>query len=354
MSADKTFSRWMRTLSVLFITLLAYIIIADRHAPLTTESRVQGYVVQLAPEVTGNVINVQVSNNQTVHKGDLLFKIDDYKYQIALKQAEYSLQGALEQEANLYAQQSGAYAAIERAKANLELYQTEYRRTIELSSQELVSQSTLDQALANYNVAKATLEAERQNLTALQAQLGSAPGQSATVLQAKNRIESARLDLKNTQVLAPSDGVVTNLQLEVGSMAHSNEPLITFIPTGKLWVAADFREKSIAKVNNQYAALVTFDALPGQIYAFDLTSRDYGVAAAQQRPDGSLAKVEGNNRWVRDAQRARVNLTSAQPLPTALFVGSRATAVLYPKNSDIWQTLARAQIRFNSALHFLY
>ncbi|MCV5959038.1 efflux RND transporter periplasmic adaptor subunit, partial [Escherichia coli] len=125
---------------------------------------------------------------------------------------------------------------------------------------------------------------------------------------AKNGIEKAQLDLANTAVLAPSDGVVTNLQLEVGTMANTNMPLLTFVPTGSLWVAADFREKSVANVDKTFHALVTFDANPGSVYDFDLASRDYGVAAAQQTPNGALTKVEVNNRWVRDAQRTRVNL----------------------------------------------
>lgn len=68
MTADQKFKHWMRTLIVLFIVLFLYIIIADRHAPLTTEGRVQGYVVQVAPEVSGKVTDVLIENNQSVQK----------------------------------------------------------------------------------------------------------------------------------------------------------------------------------------------------------------------------------------------------------------------------------------------
>ncbi|MEF1212906.1 HlyD family secretion protein, partial [Vibrio alginolyticus] len=141
---------------------------------------------------------------------------------------------------------------------------------------------------------------------------------------------------------------------EVGTMANTNMPLLTFVPTGSLWVAADFREKSVANVDKTFHALVTFDANPGSVYDFDLASRDYGVAAAQQTPNGALTKVEVNNRWVRDAQRTRVNLTSSEELPPALFVGSRATIVLYPDNSIFWQLMAQAQIHLASWFHFIY
>lgn len=354
MTADQKFRHWMRTLIVLFIVLFLYIIIADRHAPLTTEGRVQGYVVQIAPEVSGKVTDVRVNNNQMVKKGDVLFTIDQRKYNIALEQANLSLQSAYEKEATLYSQREAAIANIARAQATYDNANREYNRLLKLSKQKVISQSSVDNAYAQNQVAQATLKAEQQNLKVIEAQLGEKRGQSTAVRIAKNGIEKAQLDLTNTAVLAPSDGVVTNLQLEVGTMAKTNMPLLTFVPTGSMWVAADFREKSVANADETYHALVAFDANPGSVYDFDLSSRDYGVAAAQQTPDGVLTKVEVNNRWVRDAQRTRVNLKSKEKLPTSLFVGSRATIVLYPDDSAFWKAMAKMQIHLASWFHFIY
>ncbi|EKO3840566.1 HlyD family secretion protein [Vibrio harveyi] len=354
MTADHKFKHWMRTLIVLFIVLFFYIIIADRHAPITTEGRVQGYVVQVAPEVSGKVTDVLIENNQSVHQGDVLFKIDDRKYKIALEQAKLSLQSAYEKEATLYSQREAAQANIARAEATYNNAHREYTRLQKLSKQKVISQSTLDNAYAQNQVSRAALKAEQQNLKVIEAQLGDKKGQSTAVRIAQNGIEKAQLDLANTAVMAPSEGVVTNLQLEVGTMANTNMPMLTFVPTGSMWVAADFREKSVAGVDKNYHAMVAFDANPGSVYDFDLSSRDYGVAAAQQTPNGALTKVEVNNRWVRDAQRTRVNLTSQEALPSSLFVGSRATIVLYPDNSPFWELMAQAQIHLASWFHFIY
>ncbi|ENC6720036.1 HlyD family secretion protein [Vibrio harveyi] len=354
MTADHKFKHWMRTLIVLFIVLFFYIIIADRHAPITTEGRVQGYVVQVAPEVSGKVTDVLIENNQSVHQGDVLFKIDDRKYKIALEQAKLSLQSAYEKEATLYSQREAAQANIARAEATYNNAHREYTRLQKLSKQKVISQSTLDNAYAQNQVSRAALKAEQQNLKVIEAQLGDKKGQSTAVRIAQNGIEKAQLDLANTAVMAPSDGVVTNLQLEVGTMANTNMPMLTFVPTGSMWIAADFREKSVAGVDKNYHAMVAFDANPGSVYDFDLSSRDYGVAAAQQTPNGALTKVEVNNRWVRDAQRTRVNLTSQEALPSSLFVGSRATIVLYPDNSPFWELMAQAQIHLASWFHFIY
>ncbi|MCG7588150.1 HlyD family secretion protein [Photobacterium sp. OFAV2-7] len=354
MNADQQFKSWMRFLIAFFFLLFAYIVIADRHAPLTTEGRVQGYVVQVAPEVTGKITQVFVTNNQKVKQGDALFEIDERKYRIALDKATLSLRSALEKEETLYSQREAALANISRARANYNNTHREYQRLEKLSFKKVISQSNLDNAAAQDHIAKATLRAQEQNLKVIETQLGDEKGKSTAVLLAQNMVNSANLDLSYTVVTAPSDGVVTNLQLEVGTMARVNAPLLTFVPTGSMWVAADFREKSVAGVDGNYSALVTFDANPGEVYRFSIKSRDYGVAAAQQQPNGSLTQVEKNNRWVRDAQRTRVNLENNEHLPNSLFVGSRATIVLYPSDSAFWSLMATTQAYLASWFHFIY
>lgn len=353
-TAEHTFRRWMQSLIIIFFILISYIVIADRYAPLTTESRVQGYVIQIAPEVTGTVTEVQVQNNQKLKKGDKLFSIDKRKYTLAVEKAQLALEQAHEQEEAMYAKVAAAEAKVSTSQAAFDNANSEYLRISQLAQQKLVSVSMLDNALANNNASLSNLHAAKQELLALKVQLGSEPGQSSGVRSALNALKQAKLDLSHTQVLAPSDGVVTNLQLEVGSSANINMPLLTFIPTDSLWVAADFREKAVARINYQSKALVAFDAFPGKVFSLDVQSRDFGVSVAQQSPNGQLTHVETSNRWVRDAQRVRVNLASPITLPQPLFVGSRATVVIYPDDNLFWNLLAKAQINIVSWLHFIY
>lgn len=354
MNAEKKFKVWMRTLIIIFIILFAYVIVADRHAPITTEGRVQGYVVQIAPEVSGKITKVLVENNQRVKAGAPLFIIDDQKYQLALQKAELSLKSAYEKETTLYSQREAALANINQAQARYDNDERENQRLQTLSQRKVISQSKRDNAQAQASISQAALKVAKQDLKVIETQLGDAEGQSTAVLTAKNRVARAELDLSNTVVVAPSNGIITNLQLEQGAMANANLPLISFVPSGSLWLVADFREKSVALVDENYVALVNFDATPGKVYAFNIKSRDYGVAAAQQQPNGYLTQVESNNRWVRDAQRTRINLVSTEKLPASLFVGSRATVVLYPNNSSTWTLLARIQIGITSLFHYVY
>jgi len=351
---QSTFRRWMRSLIALFIVFMAYVIVADRYAPLTTESRVYGYVVQLAPEVSGPITYVAIGNNQHVEKGQLLFTINLSKYTLAVNKAKVALQQAYEQEKSLYAQVEAAIANTASSNANYNNATAEYQRISKLAKKNLVSTSMRDSAYANYQAARSTLHAYKQQTLAIKAKLGELGGDSSLVMAAKNNLAQATLDLSHTQVFAPSKGVITNLQLGVGAMATANQPMLTFIPTDSLWVAADFREKATALISKTSAAYVTYDALPGQIFNFTVANRDFGVAAAQQTASGQLTSVEVSNRWVRDAQRIRVNLTSEQAIPEQLFVGSRATVVLYPVDNVWWKTLASMQINLAGLLHYIY
>lgn len=351
-NTDATFQRWMKGLVILFLFTIGYIIMADRHIPLTTESRVRGHVVQLAPEVSGVITAVAVGNNQTIKKGERLFSIDDSKYVLAVERANVALQQAYEQEASLHANVAAAQANVSTHQTQYDNARREYNRINQLAKKQLVSASMRDNTLAETRSAMSTLRAAKQKLQALKSQLDG-EHDSTPVLAAKNALKQAERDLAHTQVLAPSDGVITNLQINVGTMATANKPMMTFIPTDSMWVSADFREKSVALMGKTTQAYVAYDALPGEVFPLHIQSRDFGVAAAQQTPNGQLSVVEVNNRWVRDAQRVRVNFTSTQPFPPQLFIGSRATVVMYP-NHTFWQSLARLQITLASGLHYLY
>ncbi|KJG12618.1 HlyD family secretion protein [Photobacterium iliopiscarium] len=353
-NSHTTFQHWMRCLIVIFILLMAYIVIADRYVPLTSESRVQGYVVQIAPEVSGTITQVDIKNNQAVVKGELLFRIDDQKYRLAVDQAQVALEQAHQQEQALYAQASVAQANIATSQANYNNAHNDFNRINKLAKKKLVSASMRDSAYAKNQTTQANLAAAKQQAVVVQTQLGPKHGQSTVVLAAENTLAQAKLNLAHTQVIAPSNGVITNLQVDVGTMANANQPMLTFIPTDSMWVAADFREKSIAKFHSHSMAYVAYDALPGQVFPLTINNRDFGVAAAQQVANGHLTSIETSNRWVRDAQRVRVNFISQQPLPPQLFVGSRATVVVYPKNNLVWQLLAKIEIHLASVLHFIY
>ncbi|TKB50316.1 HlyD family secretion protein [Ferrimonas sediminicola] len=351
-SLDVVFKRWTRRLVILFLLVAAYVIIADRYSPLTTEGRVQGRVVQLATEVSGTITAVHVDNNDVVCGGDLLFTLDDRRFRLAVDQAEIALRQAREQQQVLQAKIRAAEAQLTRAQVAYEHANKEYLRARKMAEGQLVSQSVLDSNQASLLAANAERNMASQQLQTYRAQLSG--NTTSAVELAKNALEQARLNLSYTQIRAPEAGVVSNMQLAVGSYANAHQPLISFVPEKSLWVTADFREKALALVDGESRALVAYDALPGEVFPLNLGSRDMGVAQAQQTANGTLSSIQVSNRWVRDSQRVRVNLDPDGRLPQQLFIGSRASVVLYPADTPWWHTLARLEIAVISLLHYIY
>ncbi|MUK94593.1 biotin/lipoyl-binding protein [Aliivibrio fischeri] len=353
-AAEQKFKQWMRILIVLFLIVTAYLVMADRLTPLTTQSKVQGFVVQISPEVSGRIVEVNHTNNQLVKKGELLFKIDDEKYLLAVQKAKIALAQAKEQEASLVADIEAARSNVKTTQVTANNANREYHRIKRLANSGAVSASGLDSALTKRDQAAANLMAAKQKVHALEVKLGKGNGQSSAVLSAKNSLKQAELDLEHTQVVAQNEGIITNMQLHVGVFANANQPLLTFIPTDSLWVSADYREKATSEMVKGMRAEVAYDAMPGEVFPLIVESRDYGVASAQQKANGQLSSVEVSNRWVRDAQRVRVNLTSDEPLSPRLFVGSRATVIIYTSGNSAIDYIGHSLITMISYLHYIY
>ncbi|WKE64706.1 HlyD family secretion protein [Gallaecimonas kandeliae] len=354
MTADHVFNRWMRRSLVAFLVILAYVLVADVAIPMTPHAMVQRPVLAIAPQVPGEVVQVAVSNNQAVKAGDLLFRIDPRDYQLAVEKAELALKVAQQANDNLSAQLALSEADLRQAQVNAEEKVRERKRLQALKANNLVSQQQLDQADTAVQAAEAMVMAARQKREAVKVQLGDKGDQNLRIRQAQNQLEQARLNLSRTQVLAPESGVISNLQLVPGIQAQAKQSLMTLVVSGKEQISADFREKSLSRVQQGAKAWVVFDALPGQVFPADLKSRDQGVAQGQLSPNGQLAKPEDNDRWVRDAQRVRVYLSLEEPLPGDLVSGSRATVMLAGSHNGLIAWLGKQQMRVVSLLHYVY
>src|SRR6516164_10351835 len=211
--------RWMVIILVLFVLLFGWTLIADRLTPYTSDASVRAFVVRIVPEVSGKVIEVGVRDNQIVRTGDLLYRIDPTPFRIAVERAEAKLAAA--------GQAVGAStAAVDAAQAQLveEIAQRGNVREQAARVFELVrlgiyprargdqARSQLDEAEAQVKRAQATLEQARQ-------ELGPQGADNPQIREALAALEQARLDLARTTLLAPGDGVVSNLQLNIGQYA---------------------------------------------------------------------------------------------------------------------------------------
>ncbi|WP_346837850.1 HlyD family secretion protein [Microbulbifer sp. SAOS-129_SWC] len=354
MTADKHFNRWMRRAGGLFLLVLAYVLMADMVIPMTPHAMVQRPVLTIAPRVAGEVVEVDVANNQKVKAGQLLFRIDPSDYELAVQKAELALGSAQQTNDNLRAQLAQADAAVSASDAaNIEKNR-ELKRLQSLRATKVVSQQALDQAATAVDTSAAQLVSAKEKRRAIRVQLGLAGDQNLLVRQAQNQLDSAQLALSRTDVRAPEDGVVSNLQLVSGIQAQAKQSLMSLVVTGKERIAADFREKTLSGIGDKARAWVVFDALPGRVFTAVLSSRDLGVAQGQLSPNGRLAAPEDSDRWVRDAQRVRIYVELEDKLPPSLVTGSRATVMLAGTDSGLLQWVGKTQMRIISLLHYVY
>ncbi|WP_338545581.1 HlyD family secretion protein [Pseudomonas benzopyrenica] len=250
--------------------------------PWTRDGRVRAEVITIAPDVAGLVTEIAVRDNQWVNKGDLLLQIDPEHYEIAVHQAE---------------------ATVAARKATLAMRQQNARRRADIDSL-VVSRENREDA------SSAALAAE------------------ADLRQAQAQLESARLNLKRTRVLAPVDGYVTNLSVFKGDYAAAGAPKLAVIDAHSFWVYGYFEETKLPHV--RVGASAEMRLMSGQTLQGHVESIARGIYDRDNPQSRELtADVNPTFNWVRLAQRVPVRI-ALDPLPEGLLLaaGTTCTVVL--------------------------
>ncbi|MDQ7730760.1 HlyD family secretion protein [Halomonas sp. SpR8] len=353
MTPDQTFARWVKVALAAFVLLFIYFLLADSFMPMTPEARVLRPVTRIAPELSGPVKAVMVSDHQYVAKGDVLFEIDPAPFQLAVDQAQLNREQAERENARLEAELTSAQAELASAQATANERQGELRRAETLMARQNVSRQRYEQQVAAERTAQASVAAARAKIVSLEVQLGDSGETNLRLRQADNALSQAQLDLARTQVRAAQDGSVTNLQLDVGDYVQAGQPVVAVV-ANEIDIIADFREKSLRHVGPGDPAQVVFDAWPGEVFDAQVLAMDAGVREGQLAADGQLAEIPTTDRWVRDAQRMRVHLALTQPTANSLASGARATVQLQPGDSTLAKPFVWLQAHLISWLHYVY
>lgn len=257
-------------------------------SPWTRDATVRVYVVILAPEVAGRIVELPVADNQFVHKGDLLMVIDPTDYAIAV---------------------SSAQAQVDQAKVTMENNQSKAQRR-----QELSTLSTSVELKQDYTVAAIASAASYQSAVAQLAQ--------------------AKVNLGRTQIVSPVNGWVTNLQAQLGDYATVGTKKISVVNADSFWVDGYFEETSILTIQDgdpvHIRLMGTRMPINGHVEG---VSRAINVSNAQSDSAG-LAQVNPVFTWVRLAQRipVRIHLDDVPP-NVRLVAGQTATVQIDPRQS---------------------
>jgi multidrug resistance efflux pump len=323
---------WVLLILLMIVTLIAYYVLSDRYTPLTTEAYVQAYVIQVAPRVEGQVVQVHVREDQAVKKGDPLFEIDRRPFQHRVDHLFAKRVQAVQQVAELDSELSAAKAEDERLVA-----EESYARVVHGQEQAIYKQdATTDrkyvEAAQKHKAAQAALERSRAQVRKAEQALAARIGEEhALVAEVEAQLASARLDLDWTRVYAPCDGLITDLQLRAGTYTHTGRAAMTLIDTGRWLVVANFRENALTRVCEGQPAGVAFRGLPGQVLAARVASVGRGVSLGQGVPSGQLPDVKIPASWVPPAQRFQVRLTLDDPGALPLRVGMTGSVAIYTR-----------------------
>lgn len=327
------------------IALFSYGLIADRLTPYTSQALVQAYLVRIAPEVSGKVIEIGAETDQRVSAGGMLFRIDPSQYEVVVRRAEAALAGAGQSIGASTASVVTAQAKLAEASAQRENVREQSARVLELVRKGVYAPARETQAktalaTANAAVAHAESEVERARQT-----LGPKGADNPQIREAMGALEQANMDLAHTTVLAPSDGGVTNLSLGIGQFVAKGEPAMTYIDVREIWVEAAFRENSLEHVEVGDRVEIVLDIRPGRVLTGRVAAIGFGVGNRNVDARTGLPNPKSQSGWTRPAQPLPVRIEFDGVPPTAVRFGSQANVMVYTGDNSIVNALGWLKMR---------
>jgi membrane fusion protein, multidrug efflux system len=371
--------------------MLLLVVYQTNYHPRTDDANVWANYIEVAPEVTGWLVELPIKDNAFVKKGDLLFVIDPRPYEYALKQA-LSDQQALEEQIidegrRIAAQNSGvvaadaavstsktgiqtagsnidaARAAVGRAQADataaaaqLKLDTNDLHRIEPLLQKQYVTVEQVDHANTAVRVSQGRYDEAQAALVQAQAQLAQATlrHEEATSQAAESeaklaqsihaidrietlqserpakaaRVDSARLDLERTRVVAPFDAFVTTLNISVGAYAKPGTPLFTLIDTRAWYVIANYRESKLKAIPLGAHVDVYLLGHPNRRFNGHVESVGFGVLPEDGQLANGLPNIERTLNWVHLSARFPVRVRIDDPDPQLFRIGETAVTVV--------------------------
>ena len=359
--AAASVKRGGKVVLLVIVASFVWYLAADRFTPYTDQARVEGFVVGVAPKVGGLVTQVWVGNDQQVEEGQRLFEIDPEQYQIAANRARSDL-------ANARNQVSAGTAAVEAARAKLRAAQANELKASQDNSrlQRLYEEDPGTISLRRIEISQASLDQARAQVTAAEADIrraieskgGEDDEENAILKTAYAALEKAELDLANTVVKAPSQGMITDLRTDVGLFAGAGSSVMTLIPINDVWINAEFTENNLGNMRVGSDVEILFDVLPGNVFKGRVRSVGRGVSAGRTARPGTLPTIQNSRDWLRQAQRfpvvVEIDDEHHAEVLEHLRVGGQASVIVYTEGHGFLGLLGRIYVRVMSVLSYLY
>ncbi|GGA96963.1 HlyD family secretion protein [Allosediminivita pacifica] len=282
--------------------------------PTTTNAYIRGNVTSLAPQLSGYIDSVEVTDFDEVREGDVIARLDDRIYRQQLRQAEANLASAKaalkvarQEVTSAEAVARAAEATVGAARSTLETAQSDWTRVQRLRDRDIASDASADQsrlalrqAEAGVTEAEAQLDIQREALESAKVALDT---RAADIASAEAAVETARINLENTVIRAPADGRLGQVSAHAGQFVSAGTGLVSHVGRD-VWVIANFKETGLHGVRIGQPVHFTVDAVGGHDFRGHVEAFSPATASEFSLLSGSNAT--GN--FTKIAQRLPVRI----------------------------------------------
>ena len=295
----------------------------------TDNAYVKAHIVQISPEVSGQVRRVVAHDHATVAAGETLLTIEARPFRLALDSAEAELDAARTLVETLRATWRETLTELADAEARADFFQRQWQRQEELATKGVASAVKRDESQNDARAAADRVTTVREKLRRVLTALNGNPempaDEHAMVRDKTAARERAALDFARTNVRAPVDGVVVNLRLQQGEQVKAATPLFALVAASRPWVEANFKETELTHVRVGQKATVVLDTYPDSTWEAVVES----VSPATGAEFAILPPQNASGNWVKVVQRlpVRVRLLPHQGEPP-LRAGMTATVTI--------------------------
>ncbi len=299
---------WLLPVVVLAVSLAAWL--SSGRYVSTDNAYVKGDRAQIAPELSGLIVEVPVQENQRVSRGQLLFKIDDQPYRLALAKIDAEIETARAEIRGLRAQWRTKREEIKSAQSQYNYAQAEFERQSDLADKKIASTQKLQETRMTLDVARQRISAAEEDLQRIEAALAGDPKIRADDHPKVKQLTAARsealLQLRRAMVDSPLDGIVSKRPVP-GSYATAGVPAMVVVADTDLWIEANFKETELTLVRPGQSATIHVDTYPDARCSGKVTS----IAQATGAEFAVLPPQNASGNWVKVVQRIPVRISVA-------------------------------------------
>lgn len=334
----------------------ALILLMNYNHPYTALAQKAVISIPITPQVTGVVSEVTDKQNTLIKKGDMLFRLDNTRYQARVDRLQADLTTAIHNIQTMKGQLDEAIANTQHVTAERDRLFEDYQRYLAGSRAKVnpFSERDIDNARQNFLAQDALVKSSLAEQAQIKSQLDSVVnGEQSQIVSLRAQLAEARYNLDQTVVRAPSNGYVTQVLIRPGTYAAALplRPVMIFIPEQKRQIIAQFRQNSLLRLQPGDEAEVVFTALPGQVFPGKLTSILPVVPGGTYQAQGTLQSLTitpGS-----DGVLAVIELTpnaDVDALPDGIF----AQVAVYSDHFSHVSVMRKVLLRMTSWMHYLY